>query len=154
MLLLQKTIDGMTVIELVIVVMILGIFAGVVTPRMVRVADQASNEATVTQVLQIFQAAEIYKATNGDWPINSANRTFPSEFDGILEEKLFTTPTPVGGYYDWNGPGTGMPSYGIAIKPDNAKSETQIDAAADDGDLSTGWIRHHRGWLLFELAPK
>ncbi|MEM8733790.1 MAG: hypothetical protein AAGG44_06200 [Planctomycetota bacterium] len=54
--------------------------------------------------------------------------------------------TPLGGTYDWNGPGTSIGHLGISIRFPNRNdvplSELQqIDAEIDDGDLSDGSLR-------------
>lgn len=139
--------------ELVIVVLTLAILAGIAVPRLLDYAYRARGEAVVAQVLQIFQAAELFKATNGRWPDNADAGDFPADFEGILPKRLFTQPAPIGEFYDWNGPGTGMPSYGVSIPTISTDDMRYLDHLADDGDLGSGWITREGYQLSFQLAP-
>lgn len=57
--------DAFTLVELVVVIMILGILAGVAAPKLLNTSGQA-NEATVRQTLGVVRdAIELYAAQNG-----------------------------------------------------------------------------------------
>ena len=148
--------DAFTLVEMVVVVLILGILAGVAAPQLLDVQQHAAEQATITQVHEIFRAAELYKAEHGVWPANTGVKEFPPEFAGMLPESVFLNPSPIGRQFDWNGAGTGMPSYGVSIPPPlRPRVKQSTDDRYDDGNLETGWITEsNSGALNFELAPK
>ncbi|MEN1679998.1 MAG: prepilin-type N-terminal cleavage/methylation domain-containing protein [Planctomycetota bacterium] len=145
-----------TLVELVVVILVLGILAGVASKRFFNSQQDAAEEATVTQVLEIFRAAELYYVKHGAWPANTDAGDFPAEFEGVLPESIFTRPSPIGRYFDWNGPGTGMPNYGVSIPPPVPVETIQsIDDKHDDGNLRKGWItRTPSGSINFELIER
>ena len=146
---------GFTLVEMVIVVLIVGILAGVASPRFLDVGQDAAEQATVTQVLEIFRAAELFRAERGVWPKNSEAGEFPADLKGQLPEMLFIEPGPLGQPYDWNGEGTTMPTLGVSLAEGIPTSIQQsIDNQYDDGNLKTGWITVTTDKQLnFELAP-
>ena len=145
---------GFTLVELTIVILVLGILAGVAVPRTFQASQTATERAAVTQVLHIFDLAELYRAEHGDWPVNSDAGTAPAEFAGRLPERLFTEESPIGGPYDWNGPGTGVPTFGVSIENVPTATQVAIDRWADDGDPGAGWITSYSTGLNFTLTEK
>ncbi|MEO1498675.1 MAG: prepilin-type N-terminal cleavage/methylation domain-containing protein [Planctomycetota bacterium] len=149
-----------TLVELVIVIMILGVLAGIVAPRLMRVSVEAEAAAILSNVDQIFDAAERFTAEHGRLPDNADKGDFPSDFDGYLPERLFTDLTSFGGPLDWDGPGTGSPAYGVVIDRDGGASSVwrdiyqAIDSTSDDGDKNSGWIRFETNKVRFFLADK
>ncbi|MEM9185357.1 MAG: prepilin-type N-terminal cleavage/methylation domain-containing protein [Planctomycetota bacterium] len=141
---------GFTLVELVVVILILGVLAGIAVPYTFGVSEQAAEQAVVTQVQQIFEAAEIFKARNGRWPNDASSGDFPSDFDGLLPSSLFTSRTPIGAYYDWDGLGTARPVIGVGIYV-GIPATRSVDELADDGDLNTGWVQRLGGALHFKL---
>lgn len=146
--------SGYTLVELVIVVLIIAILASVAVPSTVEFVGNAKEQAVVTQVQQIFAAAELYHTRHGQWPRNAPLGRFPEDFEGMLPRSLFTKPSPIGRPYDWNGRGTGAPSIGVTIEGVDDGTQRAIDALGDDGDLGAGWITRQRQYLNFELTPK
>jgi len=57
-----------TLIELLVVIVILGILAAIVVPRITGRVDQAKVEATKVQMKAIKDALEQYKLDNGFYP--------------------------------------------------------------------------------------
>ncbi|NLF30632.1 MAG: prepilin-type N-terminal cleavage/methylation domain-containing protein [Planctomycetes bacterium] len=56
---------GFTLVEVFIVVLIIGILAMVVVPRVVTAAEQAKESTLETDLLTIRRAAELYRAEHG-----------------------------------------------------------------------------------------
>ena len=63
-----KDARGFTLIELMVVVVILGILAGLVIPRIMGRPEQAKRLKARMQIEQIEQALKLYYLDNGDYP--------------------------------------------------------------------------------------
>lgn len=153
---------GFTLVELVVVILILGILAGVAAPKLFQSHDDAAFASTVGTIQRVFDAADRFYAVNGRYPDNVGTAEFPDDLEGYLARGPFVAPTPIGGHYDWNGPGTAVEVIGMGISNwlsggvDRSKWKA-LDEAYDDGNLATGWIfvsPSKRDHLLFKLAEK
>lgn len=135
--------------------MILGILAGIAAPRLLGTADRAIAQAVITDVEAIFTAAEVHAARAGGLANDEIRGVLPTEFVGLIDARVFSGGTPLGGVYDWNGPGTSAPIYGVAIRgPLDNGLRLLIDNTFDDGVLTTGWITQAQdSGIKFELAP-
>jgi general secretion pathway protein G len=80
---------GFTLVELLIVIVILGILAGIVVFAVGNLTNNAKTNACNTEKSTITAAAEAYKAQNGSYPANMAALTSTSGASGQL---LKTTP--------------------------------------------------------------
>ena len=59
---------GFTLIELMVVIVILGLLAGIVLPRFLGQSDTAKRQATRTQMAILETALKMYKLDNGSYP--------------------------------------------------------------------------------------
>ena len=64
----MKKITGFTLIEIMIVVVILGILAAVVVPKILDRPDQARVTAAKTDIAVIMQQLKLYRLDNGAYP--------------------------------------------------------------------------------------
>ncbi len=89
---------GLTLIELLIVVIILGALAAIAIPRMSSSSDTARTKACLTNVETINTQVELYHAnsSDGSWPTISNLITDPNYFPE-------TVTCPSGGTYDYYG---------------------------------------------------
>ena len=104
---LGKKRTGFTMIEMLVVVVILGLLATLVVPKVVGQGEEAKRTATMVQIKEIEQALDMFKLDNG---------FYPSTEQGLdaLVQKPSMTPEPrkyrEGGYMKkvpidpWGGP--------------------------------------------------
>jgi prepilin-type N-terminal cleavage/methylation domain-containing protein len=59
---------GFSLIELLVVITIMGILAGVAIPRFINVLDQAKKRADESNIHTIKSAAQVFFFETGDWP--------------------------------------------------------------------------------------
>lgn len=60
--------QGFTLIEIMVVVVILGILAGLIVPRIMDRPEQARRTKAAIQIQSIEQALKLYKLDNGEYP--------------------------------------------------------------------------------------
>jgi len=86
----QQSMQGFTLIELIVVVLILGLLAGLVVPRLFRHVTQAKITVAKAQIAAFQTALGAYKLDTGN---------FPTTDQGL--QALRTLPP---GVNNWNGP--------------------------------------------------
>ncbi len=59
---------GFTLIEIMVVVVILGMLAGIIVPRFMGREDEARRTKAVVQIRSLEQALKLYKLDNGQYP--------------------------------------------------------------------------------------
>jgi len=59
---------GFTLIELMVVIVILGLLAGLILPRFIGQSDTAKRQAAKTQMTLLESALKMYKLDNGSYP--------------------------------------------------------------------------------------
>jgi type IV pilus assembly protein PilA len=72
---------GLTLVELLAVIVILGIIAAIAVPSIGNIIDNTKDKATVAEGLQIINAAKLYVAENP-----TATSITPQQLDGYLEK--------------------------------------------------------------------
>lgn len=77
---LPKNVKGLTLIELLIVVIILGALAAIAIPRMSQSSDTAKSKACQTNLATMNTQVELYYAENSSWPALTDVTTDPNYF--------------------------------------------------------------------------
>lgn len=133
----QPTSPGFTLIEVVIVIAILGILAGIAIPRFLDANASAKGAKLVADLRTIDSAATIYTAQNGQYPaaITAAN---PSNDDGFITKYLA----------DWPVPDVGT----FSVVQTNGAAKTYKDITADYYTLTSDGRANYNGhpveWYL------
>ncbi len=86
---------GFTLIELLIVIVILGVLAGIVVFSVSGITDRGDESACKANIATIDVAVEAYYAQEGSWPTSNANLS-----PGFMKSD------PPAGYISYNGAGT------------------------------------------------
>ena len=64
----MKNLKGFTLIEIMVVIIILGLLAGLVLPKFLGQEEKAKREVTKTQIRALESALDSYKLDNGFYP--------------------------------------------------------------------------------------
>jgi general secretion pathway protein G len=132
---------GFSLLELLVVLVILGVIAGIFAPRFIGQAEKAKRSAAKLEIDQIGQSLDLYKLETGKYPTS--------------QEGLAALVTAPSGMTNWNGPylkKTGVPKdpwgndYKYVSPGDQSRPYDIVSLGADgkeggdgDGKDITSW---------------
>lgn len=135
-----------TLVEVLVVVVILGILAAVVTTTFAGAGVNASQKAFVTNLRTFAEVCELYRQRAGMYPADSESGVMPPELSPYLTPREWENSTPIGGAWD-----NILDSNGVhaAVGVDfNGAPQVQddlfmieVDSIFDDGNLMDGVFR-------------
>lgn len=136
---------GFTLVEILIVVVILGVLAAIVTPSLAGASREAQVGAFITELKIFADEAELYTARTGQFIADAGSGNFPPELaGGRLQADDWENGTPLGGVWDVELNENGITSgVGVHFQGDNPGDAfmADVDARFDDGNLATGVFR-------------
>jgi general secretion pathway protein G len=126
--------SGFSMIELLVVIVIIGMLAGMVTLNVIGQQQKANRKAALAQIKLFEDAFEVYRLDNGKYP--SSDKGLQSLIDGeyIKERKL--PKDPWGNEYQYVSPGPSGYPFDIVSYGNDGQEGGSGDAA--DISLSGG----------------
>jgi prepilin-type N-terminal cleavage/methylation domain-containing protein len=133
---------GFTLVELMIVIAIIGILSAIAVPNFLSYRERGIIARTASDLNTIVKGFQLYAIDNPgpyDGYPDDTHRVLPTGVEAHVNNTLFISGTPLGGYYNWEGPDT-YPYAGVSIESPTADEARliQLDAVMDDGNLSSG----------------
>ena len=138
----RKRRSGFTLVEILVVVVILGLLATLVIPRVVGRGEEAKRTATVVQIRALEQALDLYKLDNGFYPTTEQGlEALVSKPSGMPEPMNYRRDgymkkvpvDPWGRPYVYRSPGEHGETDILSFGPDGAEGGEE-----DDRDI-TNW---------------
>lgn len=166
--------NGFSLLELVVVVSVLAILAGLIVPRMGKVSDKAKFSRAAADLKSMQRSIELMHQDLGFYPSDVGSNTDPglndlnrvptaqrSKWSGPYLEAWPST-HPWGGNFDYeywnyanfNFDGPAGNEVLISMRNGmNAEIMDEIDARLDDGNRNTGMVRHNgSNWLGYYVG--
>ncbi len=134
---------GFTLVELLIVVVILGVLAAVVTASFSSTSVQARQQAFVSNLQTFADACELSMLRTGRYPVDASSGNFPAELAEMLDPSDWENGTPIGGvwYVEYNDSGVGA-AVGVHFDGTGETRDdafmTEVDAIFDGGNIEAG----------------
>ncbi len=137
---------GFTLVEILIVVVILGILAAIVTPQFAGASEESRRAAFVEELRVFVDAAEYFTAREGRFLSDGGSGDCPAEFEDYVDVYEFEAGTPIGGVWDTEYNDSGVTSalgvhFNIASEARDDAFMTIIDGIFDDGALDAGMFQ-------------
>lgn len=147
---------GFSLLEVVIVVVIIGVIAGIAIPRLSSAADRGRMAAFIANCRAMEAVAQRYAAEHeGRYPDDEQD-AFSWVLAGELNRagaRAWPDPGDPELVVDWNGPGGAHTYIGFNFAMNSPRWSAgfplQFDRAADDGNASTGRVRVIDGWIVW-----
>lgn len=126
-----KNQKGMTLIELLAVIVILGIIAAIAIPSIGNIIQNSREDAVKADAISILNAAKLYVASNGEEEDGTTTMTKAAKGDGPLDEFIDsgTSLDEVGYTVEYDGTTYTISSNSV---PAGKKHITFTDATVDD----------------------
>ncbi|MCB0324899.1 MAG: prepilin-type N-terminal cleavage/methylation domain-containing protein [Bdellovibrionales bacterium] len=145
--------DGFTLLELLVTIAIIGILAAIGIPAYASYKDRARVAATASELTGFRAGFVAYTVDYEVYPPDS-HRVLPAGMENYISESAWSAGTPIGGYYNWEGPNF-YPYAAISVEGDSLRYDllTPLDKALDDGNPGTGKFQitsNGRGTLIIE----
>ncbi len=99
---------GFTLVEILIVVVILGILAAIVTPLFGAASEDSRRTAFVENLRTFASACELYRVQTGRYPTDGSTGQLPEELEQFIRREHFEQITPIGGRWDTEYMDTGV----------------------------------------------
>lgn len=148
-----------TLIEFIVIIVVLGILAGVAVPKYMDLSEQARVSAISANLKMIRRAIMQYRIDQGEYPPDQNGGIMPPEMNTYLANDVWATTIQGIGVYNWEGPPGWANNEAIGVgslvtvpaSPTTDPFWKKIDARIDDGNLATGYFRWDSGSGRYEF---
>lgn len=149
---------GMTLVEILLAVTIIGLLAALMVPAFERASRNRENAQTAARLRMLVSAFELYRSENGDYPEDVNRGVVPVGMQPYFDSlgiDWFTQPTPLGGNWDWGKNQLGALATIAIAEP--SVSQTQMEELDrlldDDGSLESGRFRKSGVHHFYIITP-
>ena len=138
--------------EIMIVVAIIGLLAGLGIPSMLEAGIRARNNRFAAEIKAAGHAFVQYAMENGEYPPDRNPSQMPVGMADYLSNVDWTEDTVIGGQWDWDFKVFGVHA-ALSVKSPNRTDARMkdIDRIIDDGNLSSGQFRQRSGGYMYVL---
>ena len=131
-----------TLVEILIVVVILGILAAIVVPRLTGTTQDAQIGAFIASIKTYADTSEYYNAREGRYPVDGSSGAVPVGMETYVDPEEWIAGTPMGGVWDTEFMDSGITAavgvhFNGATNPGDAVM-VLVDERFDNGDLASG----------------
>jgi prepilin-type N-terminal cleavage/methylation domain-containing protein len=138
----NRSSSAFTLVELMIVVGIIGLLAAMAIPAFSRAGETARNNRFAADLRVACDAFIEYSVDTGGYPPDTTPGIMPNGMADYLRRVHWYEPTAIGGQWDWDNGQFGVKAGVSVYQPTASQAQLQrLDAAIDDGNLSTGSFR-------------
>lgn len=119
-----------SLIEIMVVLVIIGLLAGLVTINVRGQLENAKRDAARTEIATLVEALELYYTRAGTYPANDEGLEALAEADAVTGEPLMkrTPLDPWGNTYQYNRPGREGPYEVVSLGADGQEGGEGADA--------------------------
>jgi prepilin-type N-terminal cleavage/methylation domain-containing protein len=156
-----------TLVELIAVIVVLAILAGVAVPRFFDTSTRARAASIASSFKVIARSVIAYHRDNGAWPADIQPSICPQEILAYMEPDIWLKPTAVNmdlDFENWDSPQWEQPTPAVGISlrswttptptSDHASVMLLVDQQMDDGNLSTGRLQRRTYGYFMLIANK
>lgn len=133
--------SGFTLVEIMVVVVIIGVLAGIAIPMVAKVRQNALGARFANDLRAARGMIEQYALEKGAWPPDG-NAGMPAELADYLPPSKWSGAPAIGGSWDWDRGVFGFTA-GLSVENYTVPQAllAAIDRSIDDGNLATGAFR-------------
>lgn len=148
----RGNVSGFTLIELIVIIVVLAILAGVATPIYLDYSMKTKVAVTANNWKLLSRAVYSYIIDRGDFPSNVSDGIMPPEMRPYLTDDEFTKKPAIGGMWDYDDWRTYTGNWvSVSLTQSNQPTTVfqQIDKLIDDGDVNTGRLFYYGAYTRY-----
>ena len=142
--------SAFTLVEIMIVVAIIALIAGIALPSFMRARKRAQNIRFIAAMKVASEAFQMYAIEHTGYPADVGPAQVPDAMAPYFGKFAWTLPTPIGGLWDWDYGTVGVKAAISAYQPSVSEDQRlTIDEMIDDGNPDTGSVRVTGGRVTY-----
>lgn len=147
--------SGFTLVEIMIVVVIIGLLAGIAMPAFKRVQMSSQNAKVVNDMRVYSGMMDTYSLENGAYPEDSNSGELPVDFAPYIKISQWNEGPAIGGDWDIEKDSFGIVSaVGVHQYTVSDEQILALDKKYDDGSLATGNYRKLAGDRYYYIVAE